>query len=244
MKALFDLPDVAEMAGQVHGFFDDFQGFLTAQSGAEWTVVTAVDGTVLMGDTVGGVVTIVNGTATIGDNEDTYLAREPESFLLAADKPLVFEALVQFTQVSTNTVNAVAGITDGVAANLMVNDGAGPKTSGTSLLFYTRDGSLNWHVHVSLGATQTSVELTAANSKTGAAMPGATAAYQRLRIEFRPKTSTKADVHFFINGVLVYKVVDYVFTSATEAQAVIGVKGGTAAAASILADYCFCFQKR
>ncbi len=241
---LINLPEIAHLAPLTHGFFDDFQGFLTAQSGWAWTVVTAVDGTVLNTDAAGGIVAIVNGTASIGDNEDAYLAREPEAFLPAASKPIVFEALIQATQVSTNTINVVAGLTDGVAANLMVNDGAGPKTSGTSMLFYSKDGSLNLFAHVSLSTTQQSVELTAANSLNKKANVIGTSAYQRLRIEFQPKSSTSGDVEFYIDGVLVYKFVDWVFTSATEMQAVIGIKGGTAAAATVNVDYCFCYQKR
>ncbi len=227
-----------------HGFFDDFQGFLTAQSGSNWTVVTAVDGTVLMNDEAAGVVTIANGTATIGDNEDCYLAHEPESFLPAANKPIRFETRLKFSEVSTNTCNVIAGLTDGVAANLLVNDGAGPKTSGTTLAFFKKDGNLNWHVHVSLSTTQTSVELTAANSLDKVAHPAGSSSYARLRIEFEPKNSTAGDVIFYIDDVPVYKFTDWVFTSATEQQAVVGCKGGTAAAMSVLVDYVECYQAR
>ena len=99
MPPLMNMPTDDRVARLTHGFFDDFQGFLTAQSGANYTVVTAVDGTVLITDAAGGVVTIANGTATIGDNEDCYLAREPEAFLLATGKNLRFMASVKFTQV-------------------------------------------------------------------------------------------------------------------------------------------------
>lgn len=244
MSKLFQLPSRAELMPLVHGFEDDFEGFLTAQSGASWTVTTAVDGTVVQNDAAGGTITISNATSTIGDNEDCYLSRKGNSFLFAADKPLVFEAGVNFSQVSTNTCNVVVGLTDTVAANLMVDNGAGPKASGTFLLFYTYDGSVNWNIGASIGATQTKVELTAANSLDKIAKVAASTTVTRLRIEFRPKTATKADVHFLINGVLAYKLVDWVFTSAVVAQPVIGIKGGTAAPAQVTADWCYCYQKR
>jgi len=241
---LLPIPELALLAPQVHGFFDDFQAFLTAQSGWAWTVVTAVDGTVLMTDAVGGKIIIANGTATIADNEDTYLNREPEAFLPAANKPIITEALLQFDEVSTNTCNVIFGMTDAVAANLLVNDGGGPKTSGTTLAFFKKDGNLNWFVHVSLSTTQTSVELTAANSLDKVAHVAGSTAYQRLRIEFLPKNATQADVLFFIDGIAVYKITDWVFTSATEIQSVVGCKGGTAAAMTVNVDYVWAYQKR
>jgi hypothetical protein len=240
---LNDLPSAFRMADKYHGFSDHFEGFLTAQSGASYTVVTAVDGTVLMTDAARGAVLIANATASIGDNEDCYLAREPEAFLLAANKPLVYRAILKFTEVSTNTCNVIAGITDAVAADLLVNDGAGPKTSGTTLAFFKKDGNLNWHVHVSLSTTQTSVELTAANSLDKVAHAAGGSSYQVLDIEFIPKNSTQSDVNFYIDGVHVYKMSDYVFTSATEAQAVVGCKGGTAAAMTVNLDFMGCYQQ-
>jgi hypothetical protein len=244
MTKLLELPQQCHLARLSHGFFDDFQGFLTAQSGWAWTLVTAVDGVATNPDAAGGIVNIANAVATIADNEDAYIAREPEAFLPAADKPLAFQALVQFTEVSTNTANVIVGLTDAVAANLLVNDGGGPKTSGTTLAFFKKDGNLNWHVHVSLSTTQQSVELTAANSLDKVAHAAGSSGYQQLDIQFKPKNSTQADVEFYIGGVLVYKFTDWVFTSATEMQAVIGCKGGTAAALSVNCDYCFCYQRR
>lgn len=243
MKML-NIPQEAELMSQVHGFRDDFEGFLTAQSGDMYTVVTAVDGTVLLADAVGGRVNIKSAAATAG-NEDCYLVREPEAFLFAASKPLVFEALVQATEDDTNQNNLFVGLTNAAAADLLVNDGAGPKTSGTTLAFFKKDGGLNWWVHCSLSTTQTSVELTAANSLDGQAHVGSGAAQQRLRIEFLPKNSTQADVNFYIDGVHVYKITDYVFTNATEVQAVCGTKDGDSAdEVTIQLDYWFCYQVR
>lgn len=241
---LLNLPDIANQAQLTYGFFDDFMGFLTAQSGASWTVTTVVDGTVLQADAAGGVVTIANGTATIGDNEDCYLIRKGEHFLPAADKPIRFCARLKFTEVSTNSCNVIAGLTDAAAADLLVSDGGGPKTSGTTLAFFKKDGNLNWHVHVSLSTTQTTVELTAANSLDKTAHVAGSSAYQVLEIVFVPTSSTAGDVEFYIDGVLVYRITGWTHTSATETQAVVGCKGGTAAAMAVSVDYVGCWQKR
>jgi hypothetical protein len=93
MTKLLDLPDSRRKARLCHGFEDDFQGFLTATSTDKYTVVTAVDGTVLQTDGVGGRVNIKSAAASASGDEDCYLVREAENFLLAADKPLSFAAL-------------------------------------------------------------------------------------------------------------------------------------------------------
>jgi hypothetical protein len=156
----------------------------------------------------------------------------------------VFQTRLNFEEVSTNTCNVIAGITDAVAANLLVNDGGGPKTSGSTIAFFKKDGNLNWWVHVSVGATQSSIELNAANSLDKVAHAAGGTTRQTLRFDVKPKTSAVADVTFFIDGAPVYKFTDWTFTNFTEAQAVIGCKGGTAAAMSVLVDYVGCFQKR
>jgi len=239
---LLKLPEEALMMSLRHGFFDDFQGFLTATSTAKYTVVTAVDGTVTQKDARPGGVAILSAAASASGNEDTYLAREAETFCPAADKPIAFGALVQATEDDTNQNNLYVGLADAVAANLLVSDGAGPKTSGTMLGFYKVDGGLNWNIIASLGSTQTKVELSAANSLDKVAKVGSGSADQLLEIDFLPKNSTQADVIFKIDGITVYKLTDWVFTSATDVQAVAGVKDGDAGdevTLNLRAWYCY-----
>lgn len=244
MTAAIRLPESAQLMNLQHGFFEDFQGFLTATSTDKWTVVTAVDGTVLQIDAAQGGVAIKSAAATAG-NEDCYLAREAETFKPAAGKPLSFGALVQATEDDTNQNNLIVGLTDAVAADLLVNDGAGPKTSGTTLAFFKVDGGLNWWIHASLSTTQTSIELTAANSLDATAHVGSGSAKQLLEIDFIPKNSTQADVIFKIDGVAVYKLTDWVFTSATDVQAVVGCKDGDSADEVTINLYgIYCYQAR
>lgn len=244
MTKILRLPEAAQLASQQYGFFDDFQGFLTATSTDKYTVVTAVDGTVLQRDSAPGGVNIKSAAATAG-NEDCYLVREAECFLPAANKPIVFEALVQATEDDTNQNNLFVGLTDAAAADLLVNDGAGPKTSGSTLAFFKKDGGLNWWVHVSNSTTQTSVELTAANSFDKTVHVGSGADKQRLTIEFQPKDSALGDVIFKIDGKVVYKITDWTYTSITDMQAVCGCKDGDSAdEVTISLFYWFCYQAR
>jgi hypothetical protein len=245
MPALIRLPEAAQLMPLQYGFFDDFQGFLTATSTDKYTVVTAVDGTVLQNDSAPGGVAIKSAVASASGDEDCYLVREAETFCPAAGKPLSFGALVQATEDDTNQNNLFAGLTDGAAANLLVSAGAGPKTSGTTLAFYKVDGGLNWWIHASLGSTQTSVQLTAANSLDGVAKVGSGSAKQLLEIDFLPKNATQADVIYKIDGVVVYKLTDWVFTSATDVQAVVGCKDGDAGDETTINLYgLYCYQAR
>lgn len=245
MSRLIQVPELAKLLHLQHGFFDDFQGFLTATSTAKYTVTTVTDGTVLQIDAAGGGVAIKSAAASASGNEDCYLARESESFKPAAGKPLKFGALVQATEDDVNQNNLIVGLTDGVAADLLVNDGAGPKTSGTTLAFFKVDGGLNWNVHASLSTAQTSVELTAANSLDGQAHVGSGAAKQLLEIEFIPKNATQSDIVYYIDGVAVYKITDWVFTSATDVQAVCGCKDGDSGDEVTINLYgWYCYQLR
>jgi hypothetical protein len=228
MTTAIRLPEAAALLPLQYGFCDDFQGFLTATSTDKYTVVTAVDGSVLQIDAAPGGVAIKSAVASASGDEDCYLAREAETFLPAAGKPITFGALVQATEDDTNQNNLIVGMANAVAADLLVSAGAGPKTSGTMIGFYKVDGGLNWWILASLGSTQTKVELTAANSLDKVAHVGSGSAKQLLQWDFIPKTSTLADIIYKIDGVAVYKITDWVFTSATDMQAVCGCKDGDA----------------
>lgn len=247
MANLLKIPESVRIAHESVWFEDHFMGFLTATSTDKYTVVTAVDGTVLQIDSAPGGVAIKSAAATAG-NEDCYLVREAETFKLAADKPLLFKAIVQATEDDTNQNNLIVGLTDGAAANLLVNDGAGPKTSGNTLCFYKTDGSLNWKVYGrdDADADVFNIELTAANSLDGVAHVGSGTAKQRMEIEFLPKSSTLADVIFSIDGVAVYKETDWLYSgSATDVQCVVGCKDGDSGdETTINLYYLACVQAR
>lgn len=248
MSRLLKVPESIRIAHESVWFEDHFVGFLTATSTDKYTVVTAVDGTVLQIDSAPGGVAIKSAVASASGNEDCYLVREAEAFKLADDKPLYFKAIVQATEDDVNQNNLFVGLTDGAAANLLVDNGAGPKTSGNTLCFFKVDGGLNWHVYGRDDADSDvfSVELTAANSLDKKAHIGSGANKQMLEIEFLPKSSTLADVVFYIDGVEVYKRTDWRYSgSATDIQAVVGCKDGDAGdEVTINCYYLACCQAR
>jgi hypothetical protein len=203
-------------------------------TGDLWTKVTSIDGTATVLDAAGGKIAIASAVATAG-NEECLLKSNKESFKFAAAKPLLFEALVDFTETQTNQANVIAGLMDAVAAGSLQDNGAGPKASYSGAVFFKVDGETVWQCESSIGAAQvtTKTDVTA-----GGADP------QRLAIEFQPLTSTLGEVRFFIDDELVAKH-EITFTSATEMQVVLGVKDGDVNDVETLnVDYAACYQLR
>lgn len=242
MKAL-KMP-VAMQERELHGFFDDFnEGIVT---GDRWTTLVAdvADGgatAIRSIDGAGGILSISTEDAT--DNDEVSIESTRELFKFAANKPIVFEARVQYSEANTDDANIFVGLADAVGANLLVDNGAGPKTSFSGVAFFKVDGGTNWKVIASLGTTQTIAELTALLSLDGIAKTSAGSSYQVLRIEVLPYSSTNAKVDYFIDEVHVYSI-DLVYTSATEMQIGLGVKNGGANAETMLCDYVAAYQVR
>lgn len=238
---LLDLPEVAGLlkGRRVFGFHEDFLDFVSgdlftdtsADSGASWANT----------DAAGGVVTAATGAT---DNNEAYLLTTKELFLFAENKPAVFESRSKFTEANTDDANVALGFMSAVAANSILDDGGGPAASYSGALFFKVDGGTNWWVEVSIAGTQTTVELTAVNSLDKTAHTSGGGSYQIHRIEVIPVSSTKADVRFFIDDVLVYVVKDWTYTSVTEMNAFYGVKAGGANSETPAVDYIDAWQAR
>lgn len=231
----WDLLDDSFSAGGGSDSFiieDDFTHY-TADD--RWALVTAVDGTVTLADAVGGKVAILSAAVTAG-NEDTYLVSNAENYKFAVAKPIVYHAIVDFTEGFTDQANILAGLMDGVASGALQNDGAGPKASYSGAVFFKVDGETVWHCETSIGATQETTE-------TEVTAGGATA--QKLSITFTAASLTTGTVNYYIDDVLVATHEDVDITAATEMQLVFGVKDGDATDEETLnVDYVYCRQKR
>ena len=210
-----------------------------------WVSTLTDSGTASVGDAVGGILAIVPSDGTVADNDEAYVESANETFRFAADKPLLFEARVQFTEANTDDANILVGLMDAVGANSLVDDGAGPKSSYSGAVFFKVDGGTRWQVETSNSTTQTTDDLVAsnANNLSRKSQTAGGSAYQVLRIEYMPYSSTNAYVTFFIDGVNVCQH-DYIFTSATEMQIALGVKNGGANLETLNVDYVSCTQLR
>ena len=230
---------------QTRNQFSITDDFTRDVDSADWVTTLTDTGTASVGDAAGGILALVPSDATVADNDEAYVESANEVFKFAADKPLLFEAKVQFTEANTDDANILVGLMDAVAANALVDDGAGPKSSYSGAVFFKVDGGTVWQAETSNSTTQTTTELTASNANNLAnkAITAGGAAYQTLRIEYMPYSATNAYVSFFVDGVLCAQH-DYIFTSATEMQLAFGVKNGGANNETLNVDYVSCTQSR
>ena len=223
------------------GFFDDFEWMITAH---RWTSVLTDSGTATIGDAAGGILALVASDGTVADNDEAYIRSASEIFLFAAAKPMFCEARLQYTEANTDDANVIFGFASAVAANHLQDNGAGPLASYSGAVFFKVDGGTNWNVEKSIAGTQTTAELTAANSLTKSAQTAGGASYQTLRIEAEPHGGGTMDVSFFIDGVLVYKMKDTTYASATEMHVFAGVKNGDTNLETLNVDYIEAWQLR
>lgn len=244
---LVEVPDYVRNARLYHTIFDDFYGDDTTK----WTTTASDSGAAAVEDAAGGVLSLGPSDTDVGDNDEIYKLSDGEAFLFAAAKPIVAECRLRFAEANTDDANIAFGFCNAVAANTLQDNGAGPPSSYSGAVFFKQDGETVWTVENSLSTTQTTTQLTAANSLTGAAATAATAAgtWWTLRIEWQPVSSTKGDFLFYgstdgRNDVLLAKHSEVTYTSATEMQLFVGVKNGGTNEETLYVDYLWATQKR
>jgi len=206
-------------------------GYVPADSFMGGLKVVAPDGGgVTVSDGAKGILTITPSDASAGDNDEIYLATDTEVIKFASGKSFMGEANIQFT--SANTTNVCFGFANAVAADLMVDDGAGPKATGDYVLIWTIDGGTQWYCGVNSANTETPTAFTLGSPLTTAG----SSSYQKLTVACECLSSTRAKATFKVDGVTVGEV-DFIYSSATEMQMVLGAKNGTTTAVSLLCDY-------
>jgi hypothetical protein len=236
---LLQTPNTAATLRNTFGFFDDLENF---NSGNRFTDISPDSLAACSGlDAVSGQVSLLTGNNA--DNQECYLTTTKENFLIAANKPILFEAMVKYTEANTDDANVMIGLADAVGADTIVDNGAGPKTSFSGAAFFKVDGGTNWKTITSIGATQNIVSLTALNSLDKTLHTAGGGAWTRFRIEIQPVSSTEAEVSFFIDDSLVQRET-ITYTGATEMQAFVGVKAGGTNNETVYVDYIQCWQTR
>ena len=235
---LLDLPDEAVQGRLLFGFWDDLEEFVT---GDRFTSLAADAGaTVVAQDLANGEVHLATGAV---DNNEAALQTTKKVFKFAEDKPHVFEVWHQYTEANVDDTNVFDGFISAAAADTMVDNGAGPAANFDGAGFFKVDGGTNWNIIVSNAATQTKVELTAVNSLTKTAQVAGGSGQQKLRVEVMPYSSTKAEVRFFIDDELVYKVIEWAFPTGVMFGRVY-VKAGGANSEVLKADVFSAYKKR
>lgn len=232
MPKALNLPDFYYAVDRQVVMVEDFQGGLPAT----WTGV-AVTTTAATATDRGGAISL---TTTAVDNNVASAIHTAKPVLPVADEPIHFAARVRFAEAATDDANLYVGLSSNAPATQMQDNGAGPAASYSGFGFFKVDGGLNWKVEVSNAGSKVTQELNgqAIASLTRAPKVAGSAAYQLLEVEVIPKNSTKMDVMFKIDGVTVFKVTDFVFTSMVAMGPVFVCKAGGATIETLIVDLC------
>lgn len=226
------------------GFLDDLEWYISPHRFTSLSADAGVTAPVEASSAtaVGGVVTMSTGAT---DNNEVAFGTTNAFFLLADNKPFFGEALVQYAEANTDDANIAVGFADTInAADFLLDNGAGPRSSWSGAVIYKVDsGSVNnWRVRSSNGTTFT-------DNVTQIAAGGS--AFVRLRVEVADYTATLAQVTYFIDGLqlrdnvtnlpIVHTVA---YASAAAMKFGVYLKAGGANSETLLTDYVAPFQAR
>lgn len=218
--------------------YDDFLWYLSPHL---WTSLAADTNSAVAidADGVGGVVQLNTGDAT--DNNEAGVVSTNELFLFAADKPLIAQSRIQFTEINTNAANVAFGFADAFGANLLGDNGAGDNINSSGALIFKVDGETVWRAAVEINGT---IRETQSTTTAGGA------SYQKLRIEALPVDGTNLEVTYFCddeplrdsNGKTIKHTIPY--ASSTEMKLGVYGKAGAANTLTVNVDYVFATQLR
>lgn len=181
-----------------------------------------------MDDAVGGVFSIATQPSTPLNNDEVYVSSLKEHYLFASGKPLYFEARVKLTEANVDDANIVIGLSDIVAADTLVDNGAGLVTSYDGALWFKVDGGTVWQFGVSNATTQT--ETTSAGAFTSGS-------HHVLAFFFDPGDGTTGVITPFFNGA-VGTAHNILLSGLAEMHWLLGVKcGADTQVETIKADY-------
>lgn len=230
----------ADLANADHtlALYDDFTWFVTAHN---WTSTLTDSGTASI--TAGTTdVSLAASDGTVADNDEAYVATTNAAFLPAAGRNLYFETKIKFTEANTDDANVAAGLASSVAANLIVDDGAGMRASGTVFAIYKVDGGTAW-VCVSRNGSTAYTNTSGTTRSSGS--------YQTLGIEIVELLSTTCTVTFKVDGQILRDATtgqpirhQILYSGLSNCQAFVGVKNGDTNLETLHADYIGVVQAR
>jgi len=139
---LLDLPQ-AVRERRMFGFFDDFEWYLAPH---RWTSLTADAGTsVAVGSTTPNGAVVLTTAAV--DNSECGVGTTTRPLRPADDKPLMLEGRIQYTEAALNAANVFVGVADTLtAADLLLDNGQGPRPGLNGAGVYKVDGESTWRV--------------------------------------------------------------------------------------------------
>jgi hypothetical protein len=225
-----------ETLDTVH-IFDDFFWYVTAH---QWTSLAAdTTPTLTIPDAVNGLLRLFTDTT---DNNEVAVRSTAELFKVGTNRNIYGRVKLQYAENDTNKANVLAGFASAIGANLLVDNGAGPRVTGDILAIYKVDGGTVWRCISQVNGTATIT----ASTKTA----GGTAA-QVLEIEANDWDGVSMQVTFKVDGEYLKDTNGYVIrhtvaiASATEMNIGVYVKtGGGAGGETVDVDHIYGSQNR
>jgi len=216
--------DALSARGRNIEFFDDF--FTYDDTATVGDYVEVHDGTPATAatDAAGGVFSMACGAT---DENETYVSSMHEVFKFTTTEMLLFEARVKLTEAATDDANIIVGLSDTVAADSMLDAGAGPMASYDGAVFFKVDGGTVWQFETSNAATQKTL------TSAGAFTDGA---WTKLGFLYDYNDGVTANVTPFVNGVA-GTAQTLTIAGLEEMHILLGVKAGGSNAETLLVDY-------
>lgn len=134
-------------------FFDDF---LLDQSDINYIDTASDSGTVAAGDSVNGVVVLTPSDGTVADNDEAYIEFPNETLKYGTNRAFYLRAKLSATINTVSAINFAFGATDAPAADTIADNGAGVKTTGSTLVIEKRDGESAFRCTSACNGTATS----------------------------------------------------------------------------------------
>lgn len=220
----------------------DFVNFATGTDG--WTSLVVDAGTsVAVNDARGGVLTLTSGAT---DNNEVMVRSTTELFLPTASRPSFARVRLSHAEANTDDANLFFGFASAAGANLMVDDGAGPRVTGSIFCVEKRDGETAWRCTTRNGTTVTTTLSGTANNMTSGE-------YHELELHIKERDALNCVVTFLYDGIYLRDTTTYAnviehvvaYASLTEMNFVpLYVKAGSANSEVPLVDWSLAAQTR
>lgn len=139
--------------GSIFAFDDDFTSLSTGAN-TRWQVVKGTGGTIaLVTSGLGGQIQVP--TAASSNDYQALFSQQP-IFLLAANKPIVFEFNINVTEAATNKASWFCGLTDTPTTGFLANTGL-PPSSYSGAVFYKTKNAMTVNFQTSNSSTQNTI---------------------------------------------------------------------------------------
>lgn len=204
-------------------YFDDFFQYNTTFN---WAVVEDAGASApdVLTDAAGGVLFI----GCDGDAEDEcYVSSIAEIFKFQTDKNISFQARIKLTEANSDDANWIIGLSDTVAANSLLDSGAGPMTSYDGAVFFkVLDGTA-----IQFESSNAGAQVTNATLGTWASGTWVTLGYM-----YSYNDGTTGKITPYVDGVA-GTVHSITISGLEEMHILMGVKAGGGNEEALLVDY-------